>query len=112
MLAEKDKEYFRTTREKALGTTLEAHGADAAGLLPSFRKSLEPLRRTVSVTPFVSGEAPTMTDYICFGTFQWARTSAPHDLLEPNDPIFAWRERMLDLYDGLARKTPPKASRL
>jgi hypothetical protein len=26
--------------------------------------------------------------------------------LEASDPIAAWRERMLDLFDGLARKNP------
>ena len=26
-------------------------------------------------------------------------------LLEPDDPMFAWRERMLDLFDGMPRAT-------
>jgi len=29
---------------------------------------------------------------------------SPAQLLEPGDPLCAWRERMLDLYGGLARK--------
>jgi hypothetical protein len=27
-------------------------------------------------------------------------------LLEADDPIAAWRDRMLDLFEGLARKNP------
>jgi glutathione S-transferase len=27
-------------------------------------------------------------------------------LLEDNDPIYAWRERLLDAFDGMARKSP------
>ena len=54
--------------------------------------------------PYVSGKTPAFADYILFGAFQWARAVSPLRLLEPDDPVYAWRERMLDLYDGLARK--------
>ena len=27
-------------------------------------------------------------------------------LAEAGDPVFAWRERLLDAYDGLARSAP------
>jgi hypothetical protein len=27
-------------------------------------------------------------------------------LLEADDPIYAWRERLLDAFDGMARKSP------
>lgn len=29
---------------------------------------------------------------------------SPVRLLEPDDTVYAWRERMLDLYDDYARK--------
>ena len=54
-------------------------------------------------SPFFSGRAPGFADYILFGPFQWARAVSPQRLLEPDDPVFAWRERMLDLHGGLAR---------
>jgi glutathione S-transferase len=34
----------------------------------------------------------------------WARVASPLTLLEADDPIHAWRERMLDLFDGMGRK--------
>ena len=33
-----------------------------------------------------------------------ARASAPLNLLHSDDPLHPWRERILDLYDGLARE--------
>jgi glutathione S-transferase len=41
-----------------------------------------------------------------FGGFQWARAVSPFRLLEADDPIYAWREKLLDAFDGLARKSP------
>lgn len=38
-----------------------------------------------------------------FGAFQWARAVSPVRLLEPDDLVYAWRERMLDLYGGYGR---------
>ena len=102
-LHEKDKAYFRESREKRFGMTLEAFGADPKGALANFRGALEPLRPGLVQSPFVSGKGPGYADYILFGAFQWARVMSPIRLLEPDDPVFAWRERMLDLWGGYAR---------
>lgn len=111
MLADKDKAYFRETREKVFGMTLEEFGADAEAALPKLRQSLHPMRMALRDRAFVSGEGPGMADYIAFGAFQWARTSAPHDLLAEDDVgLRDWRERMLDLYDGLGRTVPARAA--
>ena len=48
---------------------------------------------------------PGFADYLLFGPFQWARAVSPVRLLEPDDPMYAWRERMLDLYGGMPRAT-------
>jgi glutathione S-transferase len=34
------------------------------------------------------------------------RTISDFALLDDDDPIAAWRDRMLDLFEGLARKNP------
>ena len=104
-LHEKDKPYFRASREKRFGKTLEEHGADRAGAIAALRSALDPLRPVLAEQPFVSGRrAPGFADYILFGSFQWPRAVSPVKLLESEDPVYAWRERMLDLYGGLARK--------
>lgn len=100
-----DQQYFRESREARLGITLEEAVADRESRLPAFRASLDPLRRTVERQDFVSGEAPAYADYIVFGAFQWARSISDVALLAADDPVNAWRGRMLDLYGGLARQT-------
>jgi glutathione S-transferase len=101
---EKDKAYFRETREKRLGGRLEDVGAEPQKWLGEFRNALEPLRPVVAQHTFISGKGPGFADYIVFGTCQWARSVSPLHLLEPDDPLYAWRERMLDLFDGHARQ--------
>jgi glutathione S-transferase len=102
----KDQEYFRQSREPRFGTTLEDVVKDRDTRLPVFRASLDPLRRTVERQSFLCGASPAYADYIVFGAFQWARSISDFELLAADDPVFAWRGRMLDLYDGLARKSP------
>ena len=106
IIAEKDRAYFRSSREQRFGKSLEdvQSGRDIA--VAAFRQSLVPVRRTLDGQSFLGGAAPTYADYIVLGNFQWARASSAFELLEPDDPVFAWRERMLDLYDGLARHAP------
>jgi glutathione S-transferase len=102
---EKDKAYFRKSREERFGASLEAVQSDREERLVPFRQSLQPLRSLLEVQRFVGGDKPLYGDYIAFGGFQWARNISDFKLLDPSDPIHAWRERMLDLFDGLARKS-------
>jgi glutathione S-transferase len=64
------------------------------------------MRLTLKSQPYLGGVTPNYADYIVFGGFQWARVVSPFKLLEDNDPIYAWRERLLDAFDGMARKSP------
>lgn len=103
----KDQEYFRRSREPRFGgMALEEVVKDRDQHLPAFRGSLEPLRRSVERQPYICGDAPAYADYIVFGAFQWARSISDFELIAADDPIFAWRGRMLDLFGGLGRKSP------
>jgi len=101
---EKDRAYFRETREKRFGMPLEQAAADQKKWLSELRGALEPLRPVLVQNQFVSGKGPGFADYCLFGAFQWARSVSPLRLLEPDDTVYAWRERMLDLWDGYARQ--------
>jgi glutathione S-transferase len=103
-LHDKDRAYFRESREKRLGGRLEDVAGDPKKWLADFRGGLEPLRPGLVQDPFVAGKGPGFADYIVFGTFQWARSVSPLRLIEPDDPVYAWRERMLDLFDDYARQ--------
>jgi glutathione S-transferase len=103
-VADKDRDYFRTSREQRVGKTLEALVADRDARLAGFRASLTPLRTTLKTQPFFGGDEPLYADYALFGQFQWARCISPFALLEEGDPVKLWRDRLLDYFDGLARK--------
>lgn len=100
---EKDRAYFRESREKRFGMPLEQFCDPKAGVA-GLRGALDPVRPVFVQHAFLSGRAPGFADYILFGPFQWARAVSPIRLLEPDDPVYAWRERMLDLFDGYARR--------
>jgi glutathione S-transferase len=101
-----DRDYFRTTREARLGTTLETLAADRASYLSALSQVLEPLRQTLAEQPYLAGDAPRYPDYIVFGAFQWARAISAVRLVQSSDPIDAWRQRLLDGFDGFARTAP------
>jgi glutathione S-transferase len=96
--------YFRESREKRFGRPLEEIAAGREDRVEGFRNALRPMRMVLKEYPFLAGEAPGYADYAAFGGFMWARSISHFELLEPDDPVHAWRERMLDLYDGYARK--------
>jgi len=104
--AEKDREYFRSSREKRYGKTLEEVVAGREETRGEFAKLLLPLRNTVKEQSFLCGTAPAYGDYVVFGHFQWARCVSAFDILAADDPIAQWRERMLGLFDGYAAGFP------
>lgn len=105
-IAAEDRHYFRTSREKRVGMTLEAFTAGRETKLPVFRASLMPLRRTLTAQPFIAGDGPLYADYAVFGPLQWARCISPFELLEKDDPVRLWRDRLLNRFGGLASRSP------
>ena len=105
-VAAQDREYFRRSREERFGRTLEEVVEDRETRPPSFRDSRAPLRRTVERQAYLCGAAPAYADYVVFGAFQWARAISDFELLAADDPVAAWRGRMLDAFGGFARKNP------
>jgi glutathione S-transferase len=60
----------------------------------------------LEIGSFLGGDNPNFSDYAIFGAFMWARVTSSFQLLELSDPIYNWRERMLLLYDGIAKNAP------
>jgi len=104
VVAPQDRTYFRESREARFGMTLEAVQAGRETRVAEFRALLLPVRQVLGKQPWLGGENPSYADYIVFGTLQWPRCASRFELLESDDPIAAWRERMLDLFDGMGRK--------
>ena len=103
-LHDKDKAYFRETREARWGCSLESFALPRAESVSLLRIELAPLRAMLQRQPFIAGAQPMFADYIVFGVFQWARSMSPLKLLEPDDPVYQWRGRLLDAFGGFARQ--------
>jgi len=99
----KDRDYFRASREARFGTTLEAVQAGREDRLAAFRDSLLPIRLVLRKQQWLGGAAPSYADHIVVGTLMWPRCASRFALLEDNDPVALWQDRMLDLYGGLGR---------
>ncbi|UHC19698.1 glutathione S-transferase family protein [Methylobacterium currus] len=95
-LAEADQAYFRQSREARFGKPLEAVCPDPEAQLAVLRKTLAPIRTVLRAQPFLGGDAPLYADHVVMGAFLWARGVSTLALLEPGDPVEAWRQRMLD----------------
>ena len=106
VLHEGDRDYFRRSREERFGMTLEQVSADREVSVATFRAALLPLRLMLRAQLYLGGNAPAYADYIVFGAFQWARCTSRFELLAEDDPVAAWRERLLDAHGGLARNAP------
>ncbi|WP_127088173.1 glutathione S-transferase family protein [Aquabacter cavernae] len=110
-LAPGDRPYFRQSREKRFGMTLEQAAADAPARIEELRRILQPLRLMLKAQPFLSGAEPAYADYCLFGMFMWARVISPTELLAEDDPVHAWRAALLDAFDGFARAAPTAGAR-
>ncbi|MEM8794159.1 MAG: glutathione S-transferase family protein [Pseudomonadota bacterium] len=95
-LDEVDQVYFRESREKRFGTTLEALHEAREGKRDALKASLNPLRMMLASQPFIGGESPLYSDYICFGPFKWASLVSDVPLLADDDPVKTW----FDAIDG------------
>lgn len=98
-----DKAYFRESREKRIGSTLEAAHATREARLDTFRQSLTPLRHMLKSQPWIGGDRPLFADYLVFGPLQWARIVSNFPILETDDPVREWFGRCLDLHDKAGR---------
>jgi len=98
-----DDAFFRQQFEGFLKCTLEESRARRPQALERLQRALEPMQAALKRQPFMCGAAPAYADYILFSVVQWMRVTSPQDIFNSSDPLYAWRDRMLDLYDGFAR---------
>ena len=101
-----DEQYFRSMAESVAKKKLEDLRAGRDEALQRLGRALDPMQTLLKRQAYVCGELPAYGDYILFSIFQWARVMSPREVLAPEDPVCAWRERMLDLFDGFARNVP------
>ncbi len=105
-VAAADQAYFRESIERVLKKTFEQARAGRDDALRRLGRTVEPMQAALKRQAYVCGARAAYADYILFSVFQWARIMSPMELLAPEDPLCAWRERVLDLHGGFAREVP------
>lgn len=108
VLDERDLNYFRTSREARLGKSLEEAHENQAQSLAAFQKQLYPYNATLKTQKFFCGDQPAYVDYMMYGLFQWAKGVSALQLITADDPLYYWRDRMDNLFDGLGKVITPK----
>ena len=93
-LAPKDQAYFRASREKMIGRTLEAHAENRAAAIAAFPARFEPLRFMLKRQPFIGGVSPLFPDYIVFGALKWLDLVSGSLFLPADDPVADWYARV------------------
>ena len=103
-LAPADQEFFRASREKMFGCTLEEFSSKHPKNAEALNKALTPLELTLKKQPYIGGNTPLFADYVVFGALQWLNTTSSVDYLSGDTKVSGWFDSLLDMYDGLGRK--------
>jgi glutathione S-transferase len=99
-LQEKDKSYFRTSREKFFGNNLaliqaENHEKAKASLL----SKLSVLDTYLTKSAFIGGSTPLYADFIVFGTLQWLiATSRTFKVSNFSEHVEQWFLKISQMY--------------
>ena len=105
-MAERDRDYFRASRQKRVGTTLEAFVADRNSKLKRIPRKPHAFAQCVEGATVLWRRAATLCRLCHFRPVPVGAVHQPFELLETADPVRLWRDRLLDGFDGLARLRP------
>ncbi|MGH1486770.1 MAG: glutathione S-transferase N-terminal domain-containing protein [Cellvibrionaceae bacterium] len=98
LIAEKDRVYFRESREGKIGMTLEEFSAKADAAIQGLRSELEKIREIISMQPYIGGQSPSYADICLLGTFMWIACVNKVEFLDKQDSVYDWYQRMLEQY--------------
>jgi glutathione S-transferase len=104
VIAEEDKAYFRTSREKAFGVPIEQVGIDHVAAEKTFARSLKPAEVTLADQDFLHGAMPGYGDFALFGTLLWPFTVCPENPVDADSSVGHWFARMMALHGGWIAK--------
>lgn len=90
---EKDRAYFRESREKRLGRTLEAAAEGREARLADYRKNFHPLRQVLAAGRWFGGDEPTFVDAVVYGSFHWLTSVSDLPWLEGETALADWFAR-------------------
>ena len=105
VIADQDKDYFRTTREERIGTTLEAFAATPEKHIKGLQAELSTVRELLADQDYLGGDKPDYRDICLLGTFLWIATSGTPEFLEKDDIVYSWYQRVLNDYSEVIPKS-------
>lgn len=103
-LAPIDQAFFRATREKLFGMTLEEFSQTRAATPADLAAALAPLENMLARQSYIGGETPLFADYVVFGPLQWLRTVQGESGMPQDGKVAVWFNSLLDMYGGEGRK--------
>ena len=105
LISEKDKTYFKDTREKRFNSSFKDLESNFEINKSKLLKAYEPLRLILADgNKFISGNSPSFVDYIAFAQILWVEISTKKKIFSDDDIIFKYQNVMLDLHNSFARK--------
>lgn len=107
-LREEDQAYFRSSREKALGASLETVQSDREEARKRFHDRLKPLEVLLEVQDFIGGASPLYADYIVYGSIKWPCAISEFAVLPGEGcAIEQWFSRCSALYSSSGERITP-----
>ncbi|MGJ8532607.1 MAG: glutathione S-transferase family protein [Alphaproteobacteria bacterium] len=94
ILDDKDKAYFRASRENSLKTTLEDMHADRDAHRADFQGKLLALDMMLRQQNFIGGDVPNYADFIVYGSLKWPAECSDYELLPQKPRILDWYARL------------------
>lgn len=94
ILDDRNKAYFRATREKSLKTTLEDMHAVRDQHRAGFQGNLLALDMMLRQQSYIGGGAPSFADFIVYGSLKWPAECSNYELLPQKPRILDWYARL------------------
>jgi glutathione S-transferase len=93
-LGEVDQAYYRETREKRIGKSLEALAGEREQHMATLNFATEPLRVTLAEQSYLTGATPGLADLLVLSAFLWTDVVLPFQIFAADDPIKRWSEKL------------------
>lgn len=98
--------YFRETREKVLGRSLEDLKVSPEDGKAGLAKGLTVFETVLETTPYLGGDAASYADYALFGVLKWVDIVAPYRPVDDSTAVGKWFANLEAMYDGRAGSVP------
>ncbi len=94
-LTDTDQAYFRETREKRFGHTLEDVQRGRDKEREKLHTFLKPYRRRLDEAPFLGGDRLLFADIALAASFCWAKATSSYDIFAGDEVWAVWFDRVL-----------------